>query len=177
MNLLMRLLKTLALASVGAPLEVLGLSTVHFRVWPNDLDLNAHMNNGRYLTLMDLGRMDLIVRGGLMRLVLKHRWQPLVGAATIRFRRSLKPFQRYSLTTRVVGWDEKWFFLEQQFLQGDQLAAQAYVQVLFRSHGRGREGNVAPAQALEALGKTLPSPELPAPLRSWLKSVSPLRAA
>ena len=32
------------------------------RVWPNDLDTNAHMNNGRYLTLMDLGRFDLMTQ-------------------------------------------------------------------------------------------------------------------
>ena len=32
-----------------------------FRVVPTDLDLLRHMNNGKYLTLMDLGRMDLMV--------------------------------------------------------------------------------------------------------------------
>ena len=173
MNLLLRLLKTLALASVGSPLEVLGVSTLHFRVWPNDLDLNAHMNNGRYLTLMDLGRTDLTIRAGLGRLMLKRRWQPLLGAATIRFRRSLMPFQRYTLTSRLVGWDEKWFFLEQQFVRANQPVAVAYAQALFR----GRDGNVAPAEVLRAAGKTMDSPELPAPLRAWLKSVTPLRAA
>ena len=32
------------------------------RVLPNDLDLLWHMNNGRYLSLMDQGRVDLMVR-------------------------------------------------------------------------------------------------------------------
>ena len=43
------------------------------RVWPNDLDTNAHMNNGRYLTLMDLGRFDLMTQCGLVGTVLKKK--------------------------------------------------------------------------------------------------------
>jgi hypothetical protein len=31
------------------------VSRLTFRVLPTDLDLNGHMNNGRYLTIMDLG--------------------------------------------------------------------------------------------------------------------------
>jgi acyl-CoA thioesterase FadM len=44
------------------PLDLLGESVVRFRVWPGDLDFNLHMNNGRYLTLMGLGRLDLMAR-------------------------------------------------------------------------------------------------------------------
>ena len=42
-------------------------SAVGFRVLPGDLDVNVHLNNGRYLALMDLGRFDLLIRGGLLR--------------------------------------------------------------------------------------------------------------
>mgnify|MGYP003290859366 CR=1 FL=1 len=37
---------------------VLDDSRVCFRVLPNDCDVNLHMNNGRYWTIMDLGRAD-----------------------------------------------------------------------------------------------------------------------
>ena len=33
---------------------------------PTDIDLLRHMNNGRYLSLFDLGRWDLLVRTGLL---------------------------------------------------------------------------------------------------------------
>ena len=43
-----------------------------FRVWPHDLDTSLHMNNGRYWTLMDLGRADLMIRSGLWPSILRN---------------------------------------------------------------------------------------------------------
>src|SRR3954469_20908042 len=115
MNLILRLIKVLVAALFGQRLDILDSSALTFRVWPNDLDIYLHMNNGRYLTVMDLGRTDLLIRwglggvmlGGLGGFRLKRRWMPVVGAATIQFRRSLSPFQRFRLHTRVLCWDEK----------------------------------------------------------------------
>ncbi len=64
------------------PLE---LTARFFRVWPNDLDFNFHMNNGRYLTIMDLGRFDLMGKTKLWKLALKRGWMPVLGSAKIRF--------------------------------------------------------------------------------------------
>ena len=44
-----------------------GMSVLRFRAWPTDLDPSLHVNNGRYLALMDLGRLDLMVGAGLWR--------------------------------------------------------------------------------------------------------------
>ena len=62
---------------------------------PDDLDVNVHMNNGRYLALMDLGRFDLMVRARLYRpKEHRQRW-PVLGSTMVRYRRSLQPFQRF----------------------------------------------------------------------------------
>src|SRR5687768_16441057 len=37
-------------------------SVLRFHVWPGDLDFFGHMNNGRFLTLMDSGRFDIMAR-------------------------------------------------------------------------------------------------------------------
>ena len=123
MNLLLRLIRVLLTAVCRPPLGILDESVVTFRVWPTDLDLNGHMNNGRYLTLMDLGRIDLMARSGLARVALRRGWRPVVGSATIRFHRALKLFHRYELKTRVVGWDAKWFYIEQRFEREGAVAA------------------------------------------------------
>lgn len=146
-----------------APLEPLGTSVLRFRVWPNDLDVNLHMNNGRFLSVMDLGRFDLSFRTGLGRAMLRNRWKPLVGGITMRYRRSLEPFARYELHTRLLGWDAKWVYLEQRFLRGGEVAAEGIVRALFR----GREGNVPTATVLAGIGYTGPEPELPEPVRRW----------
>ena len=109
-------------------------SILTFRVWPNDLDINLHMNNGRYLTIMDLGRADLMIRCGLGKVILKRRWMPVLGAVTIQYRRSLSPFQGFRLRTRILCWDEKWVFLEHRVKSLDgQVAAVAIAKGLLRS--------------------------------------------
>jgi acyl-CoA thioesterase FadM len=135
-------------------LGVLDTSVRRFIVWPNDLDLNMHMNNGRYLTVMDLGRFDLTFRTGLGSLMFKRRWRPIVGSAKIRFRRSLDPFQRYEIHTRLLAWDEKWFYMEQQFVRAGAVHAEALVKAIFK----GPEGTVSPGEMAALLGVSSESP-------------------
>ena len=157
MNLILRLLWTLLTARWRAPIKVLDESRLRLLVLPTDLDTNLHMNNGRYLSVMDLGRMDYVARVGLLRIVVRNRWMPLVGSATIRYRRSLQPFDRYELVTRTVCWDDKWVFMEQRFERRGELIAQAYVKVLFRQGGR----TLRSREVLKALGQEQRSPHMP----------------
>ncbi len=147
MNLWLRLLWVYWRAFRGKRLGLLEVSVVPLIVLPGDLDIYGHMNNGRYLTLMDLGRMDLLFRTGMGKIAGKHRWGPLVGQVTIRYRKSLKLFQPFEIHTRITGWDEKWFYIEQTFRRGRRELASASVQGLFR----GPDGNVKPESVLHAL--------------------------
>ena len=166
MNLFFRLLLLLLSMPFKKPLKLLDSSELRFRVFPNDLDIYGHMNNGRYLTLMDLGRMDWIWRTGLARAARKNRWNPLVASSTIRYKKSLTLGKRFTLRTRVIGWDEKWFYIEQVFKKGERPIASATVKGLFR----GPHGNVLPAQVLTAIRQEVRSPELPASVRLWIES-------
>ncbi|HTK55401.1 MAG TPA: thioesterase family protein [Gemmatimonadales bacterium] len=152
--------------------DPLAPSVLSFRVLPNDLDPNWHMNNGRYLTIMDLGRLDMTLHSGLMRAVITHRWMPVLGGATIAYQRPLAPFQRYTLTTRILGWDEKWIYMEQVFDSQGKRAATAMVRALIR----GREKSVPTAEVMRSVGLDTPSPPLPPQLRAWIESDATLRA-
>jgi acyl-CoA thioesterase FadM len=146
------------------PLDPLGTSVLVFRVWLNDLDLNIHMNNGRFLSVMDLGRYDLTFRIGLGRVMFRNRWQGLVGGVTMRYRRSLAPFERYELHTRLLGGDEKWFFLEQRFLnRKGELTAEGVVRALFR----GQAGTIPVAEVLRQMGFEGTPPALPEAILRW----------
>ena len=79
MNLLLRLIWVLLTARLRGPLRLLDESRLRLLVLPTDLDTNLHMNNGRYLSIMDRGRMDYVMRVGLLRIVIRNRWMPLVG--------------------------------------------------------------------------------------------------
>ncbi|MBP2229262.1 thioesterase family protein [Azospirillum agricola] len=167
MNLIFRLVAVVAGALVavlrGRRTGLLDEVPLRFRVWPTDLDLNMHMTNARYFSLMDLGRTDLVIRGGLGRAVLRNRWQPVVGAANVRFRRSLKPFQRFTLLTRVLCWDDKYIFIEHRMETASGTAALAVVQGAFLARGR----IVPPAEVMAAVGETGESPPMPESVAAW----------
>lgn len=172
MNLILRLIRVVVSALLGRRRGLLDESVVTFRVWPNDLDLNLHMNNGRYLTVMDLGRSDLMIRAGLARLVVRRGWMPVLGSATVRFRRSLAPFERYVLRTRLLCWDDKWMFIEHRFeTRGGRLACHAVVKGTFRTAGV----TVSPAEVLDALGCAVSSPPAPAAVIAWTDSERDMR--
>jgi acyl-CoA thioesterase FadM len=132
-NLWLRLLHLIVASCLRPRLDpARDVSRLRFRVWPHDLDTSLHMNNGRYWTIMDLGRADLMIRSGLWRAVLRHGWTPVVSAGTIRFRRELKAFRAFRLETRIVAWAETWFVIEHRVLAtardgSDLLAAIALV--------------------------------------------------
>lgn len=134
------------------------------RVWPSDIDLNIHMNNGRYLSLMDLGRLDLMVRTGMWKAVARQGWRPMIGSATVRFRRPLPLFARFDLRSAVVCWDAKWFFMEQRFIRDGLAYGVGLVKGLFRMGDR----NVPPAEVLAAIGRLQLSPPPPPGISDWL---------
>ena len=81
MNLYLRLLWTL-LRSWRLPAIRFG-DTVErrLRVLPNDLDVNGHMNNGRYMTITDLALIEYFARAGFLKLALRRGWRPMLGGA------------------------------------------------------------------------------------------------
>ena len=140
------------------------VSVLRLRVAPDDLDFNLHMNNGRYLTLMDLGRLDFAIRAGLMRESMRRRWRAVLGSATIRYRRSLGPFQRFELQTRLLGFQDRWFVFEQRFVVAGQLCALAIARGVFIGPGGAR---VSPEELFAATGFTTALPAAPAYVEQW----------
>jgi hypothetical protein len=88
---------------------------------------------------------------------------PVLGGAVIRFQRPLGLWNAYTLRTRLVGWDEKWLYLEQRFESGGKTCAVACVRGLLR----GPDGSVPTAELLRAIGMEQPSPPLPEVVRQW----------
>jgi len=163
MNLWLRLLWVLIAVLWRPRIGVTDSSVLGFRVMPHDLDLNIHMTNARYLALMDLGRIDLAARCGLLRLTFQRKWQPVVGGTVVRFRRALKPFQRFSLTSRLVGWDDRWFYFEQSFEAGGMPACLALVRGAFLNDG----AIVSPHEVMAEAGHAGDMPPSPAWVGQW----------
>jgi acyl-CoA thioesterase FadM len=133
MNLWFRLIWMLLTARLRGPVQLFEPSRLRLRVLPNDLDLNGHVNNGRYFTLADLGRLDFIIRTGAARVAIANRAFPLIGDAVAKFRKDLQLFQRYDLQSRLIGWDDKWTYMEHRFVRGGRVAGIVIIRGQFRS--------------------------------------------
>ncbi len=150
----------LVLRQALAPLPRIGTletDVLSLRVWPNDVDFNLHLNNARYLSVMDYGRVHLLARVGLLTPILKARWAPVVGGVWITYRRSLPLWARYQLATRLVCWDERWFYMEQTFTGADGLAAVGWVKGALVE----KTGIVAPQRIMDLAAPGILSPPLP----------------
>jgi len=167
MNLYLRLLHLFLVGRRRHRVAVLGPVRTPFRVWPTDLDLLRHVNNGTYLTIMDVGRLDLLSRSGVASLLRAKGWYPVVVAETITFKRSLKLFERFDIVTEVLGWDERSLYLQQDFLRGDSLVASAII----RGRFLGRDGSrVTPQQVADLTGQHVEPQGLPTWVTAWAEA-------
>ena len=92
MNLYLRLLLTIVRSRRLPALDPWDTVSTPMRVLPNDLDTLGHMNNGRYLTMLDLARTELMMRSGLYRRSEELGYYLVVAGQTINYRRSLMPW-------------------------------------------------------------------------------------
>jgi len=175
MNLIFRMLRVFITALLKPRIDLLDCSVLGFQVLPTDLDLNMHMTNARYLSIMDLGRTDLLIRSGMLGLVKRERWMPVVGSIDIKFRRPLLPFRSFNLSTRLLCWDEKWLYMEQRLESSKGVHAIATVRGLFHS----RYGSVPSREVLDRMGHREVSPPFPTQvlcLMAWEEAGRRLRA-
>ena len=162
MNLWLRLIAYILTARFRPALTLpADASTLDCRVWPGDLDPSLHMNNGRYLTLMDLGRLDIMVGSGLWRAVLSNGWTPIASTIAIRYRRELRLWQRFRLETRLVTWDDTAIVMEQLFvIAGGPRDGQIAARALFKGglYDRRARAFVPTRRLMEVLGVTAVPP-------------------
>jgi len=168
-------LMRLGLTSAGAlrrgKVALLDEVRTPMQVWPTDVDTYAHVNNGRYFTLMDFGRLELSLRAGLVQAALRDKWRPVVVACAARFRRELRALHRFELVTALRTWDEKYFYVDHRFEQGGQVCALGFVQGVTKREGK----TVPPAEMFAAVGHTQPAPQAEGELAAWIASL-PKRA-
>ena len=163
MNLIVRLIRTIFVAIFRPGLSVMGASKCTFTVLPNDLDINLHMNNGRYLQIMDLGRIDWLLRTGILQNALAHKRRLLLGGVTMRYLRELRVFERYQVITHLVGWDARFFYIEHRFEnKRGQLVALGAARAAMRSEG----AQVSPREVALDHGQYI-SPDLPEYITAW----------
>ena len=122
------------------------------RVLPNDIDINFHMNNGRYLTICDLTRIDMFIRTGLAKTMLKEKWIPVISEHTMKYKKGLSLFQKYTVKMEITDWDEKAFKMIHTFIVGDRVVAEGTSQGVIVSK---KIGVIPPVDVMEKVSSYL----------------------
>lgn len=147
----------------------MGLFDTHvlpMRCLPNDLDGFLEMNNGRVLTLYDLGRFAISLRVGLWDVLKREKWGLVVAGSSVRYRARITGVQRFELRTRMVGWDNRFFYIEQGMWRGDTCCNHALLRTGITAGGR-----LAPvADVARAMGHDGVPPALPDWVTAWAEA-------
>jgi acyl-CoA thioesterase FadM len=122
------------------------------------------MNNGRILTIMDLGRTGLGIRTGLVAALQRNGWGLTMAGTSVRYRKRIRPFTRFRMVSKCIGWDDKFIYLDQSIWIGQDCAAQ----ILYRSAATDRNGIVKPERLLAEMGMSDRQPRLPDWVQGWI---------
>lgn len=139
----------------------------HHICWPWDLDFWMELNNGRTLTLYDLGRLPLARRIGMIDALRQNRWGMTVAGTTIRYRRRVRAFDKVTLRSRGIGWDHRFLYIEQSMWRPD---GECTSHGLLRMAVTGPKGILDPGEMAKALGHDAPSPALPSWVTAWIEA-------
>ncbi len=124
---------------------VMNAISMNFRIWPTECEY-ALVNHARYLTFMEASRLDLMRRTGHFFLFLKNRWGAVTGAQYISYKRPLRRFQKFEVTSQIVYWDKKWFYFEHRFLRNGKLMAHALAKIIIVT----KKSHIDPATVFNA---------------------------
>lgn len=163
---LLRLIKGDLTSRNAPPLPLTGTHVSYHLCWPWDIDPWAELNNGRTLTLYDLGRVPLANRTGLRKALTENNWGMTVAGSSVRYRRRVRMFDRVRMHSRCIGWDHRFLYIDQSMWNGDICTSQA----LLRTAITSRDGIVDPSHVAKVLNHDGPSPDLPDWVKSWISA-------
>lgn len=157
-----RMIKELVVHSRAESLPPDGTHVSFHICWPWDLDLWMELNNGRTLTLFDLGRIPMARRSGLEAALRANGWGLTVAGAAVRYRRRIRLFDRVEMRSRTIGHDDRFLYVEQSMWKRGTCTTHALLRIAVTSP----EGIVPPARIVAAIGQD----PIPGPLPDWVRA-------
>lgn len=140
------------------------IDRINLIVLPQDIDPFLELNNGRYVTLLDLGRFSLgskVNMGGFLK---RNKWSLTIIGTYNEYRYRLRLFQRFILQTKIIGYDDKWFYFFQKAERNGKTHMASVVKFAYTS----KEGLVMPKVVISAMGIKYEPNKLP----TWINELT-----
>lgn len=145
------------------PLPIDGVHVSHHTCLPFDIDPWRELNNGRTLTLYDLGRIPLTTRTGLRRTIRAQGWGLAVAGVAMRYRRRVRVFHRVEMRSASIGHDGRFLYMHQAMYR----AGEALSNGVYRIAVTGPDGIVPTDRVVAAWGHSDWRPPLPDWVAAW----------
>ncbi len=139
-------------------------SVLNYRVGLADIDMFGELNNARYFSYMELGRWDYSYRVGFIAMMRRHSWGVAVGGASVRYRRRIPLFARFTLSTQFICHDGRWFYFLQEFHARERICASALLKVCATS----RDGLVPATEVIARFDGEVPDDRIPEWVQAWI---------
>jgi acyl-CoA thioesterase FadM len=121
-----------------------------------------------------------MIRSGLWRAILKGGWVPVVSAGQIRFRREMRPFQAFTLETRILTWSEGHVVMEHRLLSKARDGSpilNAIALVRAGIYDRRKKRYVPMSRLLEEIGLKAEPPQASPEVEAFLRAEETLKSA
>ncbi len=167
MNLYFRLIWIIVRSFFKPRVDFADKISLTLHILPNDLDINRHLNNGRYLTLLDLASIELFLRSGVLKRAIRKGFRPMLGGLIVTYRKGLSLFERCTLTMQLEAWDERWNYFRFEFRNsGGHISAAGY----FKGALVSKNGLIPNKVADEIFGFKRGGCRLPPVVANWIES-------
>lgn len=173
MNLYFRLIYTVVCSFFRPRIAYTDKASLSLRIMPNDLDINKHLNNGRYLTLLDLAGIDFFFRSGVFKMFFRLGLRPIVGGSIISYRKSLSLFECCTLTMELEAWDDRWNYFRFEFQNSQGVVSAAGY---FKGALVSKKGFLTTQELFELVGFTNRKRKLPPAISHWIESENAMMA-
>ncbi|KAG5361118.1 hypothetical protein CJU90_2492 [Yarrowia sp. C11] len=122
-----------------------------------ECDINIHKSNSTYFSDLDIARTDLVV--WLLNKFFRDthkangRWAYVpVGSVYCNFKKEIKPLQKYTIVSRVLGWDQKWLLVESRFEIGSKKKPVVAATALTKYVVKDKRKTIPPSEVFQMAG-------------------------
>lgn len=165
---IVRMMNAMRKARKMPKLDFGGVHVSKHLIFPWDMDIFFELNNGRTLTIYDLGRVPLAERNGLLGALKKNKWGLTIAGSSVIYRRRIKSFETVTMHSRAVGYDHRFFYLVQDMWVKDKPAGSA----LFRAALTSKDGIVPPSELFKSENIEPPHAPMPIWVAAWAEAES-----
>lgn len=149
------------LASKAGPAALFQPMITSSRSGSYECDYNLHKSNSTYFSDFDVGRLELLI-ALCTRGIEKTRkelekegsesFAVMLGAVSCNFKREIKPYEGFEVWTRLLTWDNKWFYVIGHFVKKGAVKPKSYTLQPWKNSKKGQSNGHATTAAADRNG-------------------------